>query len=91
VREWADVGHWLAPAFLLAAAASKRWTVVREWETYFLLHEGPLEDYVWKAYAVFAIGCLIVCMLINLLAARDVKKIRERKQRRKRSHRLFRH
>lgn len=50
---------------------------------YLLLHEGPLEDFGWEVHAVFWLGGIAVCLLVNLLAARDLKQLGKRKRRRK--------
>lgn len=51
--------------------------------TYLLLHEQSLEDFGWEVHAVFWLGAIAVCLLINLLAAYDLKKLSRRKRRRK--------
>lgn len=53
--------------------------------THVLLHSEQLEYFGWEVYAAFAAGSVAVCLLINLLAARDLKKLRVGKSRRKRS------
>ena len=52
--------------------------------THILLHGGQLEYFGWEVYAAFAAGSVAVCLLINLLASRDLKKLRAGKRNRKR-------
>lgn len=51
----------------------------------FLLHHEELEYFGWEVYAIFAIGCVAVCLLLNLLARHDLKKILGRKRTRRTS------
>jgi hypothetical protein len=51
---------------------------------HFLFHEGQLEDFGWEVHAAFWLGAVAVCLLINLLAARNLKKLKGRKRRRRR-------
>jgi hypothetical protein len=54
-----------------------------------LLLQEDLEHFGWEVYAAFALGALAVCVLINLLAGRDLKRLVRRKRRSKKSHTLF--
>ena len=51
-------------------------------EVFLLLHE-ELEYFGWEVYAVFAVGCVAACLLLNLLARHDLKKILGRKRTRR--------
>lgn len=63
--------------------------MVRGSEPHLHLHEGPLEDFGWQVHVVVVVGCVIVCLLFNLLATHELKRIRGRKRKRKGRHRQF--
>ena len=57
--------------------------MARNFGAHFLFHEGQLEDFGWEVHAALWAGLIAACLLINLLAARDLKKLGRRKRRRK--------